>query len=218
MASSDYMPTQCVGNNLWQQVELLARQLTPEVIARLEQLVQRDEAWIMRPALEGVCNYADLINGTLDLVDVERLNRALDVRDQQRAETRQREQAELARTIIAALSAGRAEVPAIDGGKETGAGAGDTKEATAPSETTLPARQNRRRPDNTKRGEVEIWFAEERRMPDFVVPSMSELSNLKRRYRNSRRGKKSNISDKHLLRILKGILEELYHDQLPTAE
>jgi hypothetical protein len=39
-----------------------------------------DEDWVMRPALEGVCRYESLIDGTLDLADVERINEALDVR------------------------------------------------------------------------------------------------------------------------------------------
>jgi hypothetical protein len=41
-----------------------------------------DKEWIMRPALEGVCLYESLINGTLDLADVERMNEALSVRDE----------------------------------------------------------------------------------------------------------------------------------------
>lgn len=34
----------------------------------------------MRPALEGVCRYESLQDGTLDLEDVARMNEALDVR------------------------------------------------------------------------------------------------------------------------------------------
>lgn len=36
--------------------------------------------WLLRPVLAGVCKYESLIDGTLDLVDVARLNDALDVR------------------------------------------------------------------------------------------------------------------------------------------
>ena len=38
------------------------------------------EDWLMRPVLEGLCSYESLINGTLDLFDVARMNEALDVR------------------------------------------------------------------------------------------------------------------------------------------
>jgi hypothetical protein len=38
------------------------------------------EDWIMRPAIEGVCSYESLRNGTLDLEDVARMNAALDVK------------------------------------------------------------------------------------------------------------------------------------------
>lgn len=39
-----------------------------------------DEDWVMRPAIEGVCLYESLKDGTLDLEDVARMNEALDVR------------------------------------------------------------------------------------------------------------------------------------------
>lgn len=38
------------------------------------------EDWVMRPALEGLCRYESLKDGTLDLEDVARMNEALDVR------------------------------------------------------------------------------------------------------------------------------------------
>jgi hypothetical protein len=38
------------------------------------------EDWIMRPVIEGLCSYESLINGTLDLFDIARLNEAIDVR------------------------------------------------------------------------------------------------------------------------------------------
>jgi len=39
------------------------------------------EDWVMRPAVERVCRYESLRDGTLDLEDVARMNDALDVRD-----------------------------------------------------------------------------------------------------------------------------------------
>jgi hypothetical protein len=44
-----------------------------------------DEYWLMRPALEGMCRYESLVNGSLDLFDVARMNEALDVRAENRA-------------------------------------------------------------------------------------------------------------------------------------
>jgi hypothetical protein len=43
------------------------------------------EYWIMRPVLEGMCNYESLVNGALDLADVSRMNEAIDVRNEMRA-------------------------------------------------------------------------------------------------------------------------------------
>lgn len=40
------------------------------------------EDWLMRPVLEGLCKYESLIDGTLSLFDIVRLNEALDVRDE----------------------------------------------------------------------------------------------------------------------------------------
>ena len=39
-----------------------------------------DEDWLMRPVLDGLCKYESLLDGTLTLEDVARLNDALDVR------------------------------------------------------------------------------------------------------------------------------------------
>ena len=44
-----------------------------------------EEDWVMRPAVEGVCLYESLIDGTLDLADVARINEALDVREENQA-------------------------------------------------------------------------------------------------------------------------------------
>lgn len=39
-----------------------------------------DTDFIMRPVIEGMCKYESTIDGTLDLVDVARMNAALDVK------------------------------------------------------------------------------------------------------------------------------------------
>ncbi len=39
-----------------------------------------DEDWLMRPNVEGKCDYAHYVNGTLNLEDIARMNDALDVR------------------------------------------------------------------------------------------------------------------------------------------
>ena len=39
-----------------------------------------DEDWLMRPVLEGMCQFESLKDGTIDLVDVALMNDALDVR------------------------------------------------------------------------------------------------------------------------------------------
>lgn len=38
------------------------------------------EDWLMRPVMEGMCKYESLLDGTLDLADVARMNDALDVK------------------------------------------------------------------------------------------------------------------------------------------
>ncbi len=40
------------------------------------------EDWVMRPVLEGLCKYESLLDGTLDLADIARMNEAIDVRDE----------------------------------------------------------------------------------------------------------------------------------------
>lgn len=40
-----------------------------------------NEDWVMRPAMEGLCKYESLKDGTLDLLDVARMNEAIDVRN-----------------------------------------------------------------------------------------------------------------------------------------
>lgn len=42
--------------------------------------MDQDEDWLIRPAIEGVCRYESLKDGTLDLEDVARMNAALDVK------------------------------------------------------------------------------------------------------------------------------------------
>jgi hypothetical protein len=38
------------------------------------------EDWLLRPSIDGMCQYESLINGTLDLADVAKMNEALDIR------------------------------------------------------------------------------------------------------------------------------------------
>lgn len=40
------------------------------------------EDWIMRPVIEGMCRYESLLDGTLDLGDIARMNDALDVKQE----------------------------------------------------------------------------------------------------------------------------------------
>lgn len=40
------------------------------------------EDWLLRPVAEGYCQYESLINGTLDLEDIARMNDAIDVRNE----------------------------------------------------------------------------------------------------------------------------------------
>ena len=40
------------------------------------------EDWLMRPVIEGLCKYESLLNGTIDLFDIARMNDAIDVRDE----------------------------------------------------------------------------------------------------------------------------------------
>jgi len=41
--------------------------------------MQDDEDWIMRPVVKGMCRYESLLNGRIGLVDIARMNEALDV-------------------------------------------------------------------------------------------------------------------------------------------
>jgi len=47
--------------------------------------MNEEEDWVMRPVLEGLCKYESLIDGTLSLVDVARMNEALEVRQENEA-------------------------------------------------------------------------------------------------------------------------------------
>ncbi len=40
------------------------------------------EDWIMRPVLAGLCSYESLLGGAIKMVDLARMNAALDVRDE----------------------------------------------------------------------------------------------------------------------------------------
>ena len=40
------------------------------------------EDWLLRPVLRGCCRYESLIDGTIGLEDIARLNDALDVQDE----------------------------------------------------------------------------------------------------------------------------------------
>lgn len=44
-----------------------------------------DEDWLMRPVLAGICLYESLINKTLSLRDIVRMNTALDVKSENEA-------------------------------------------------------------------------------------------------------------------------------------
>lgn len=52
------------------------------------------EYWIMRPVIEGLCNYESLINCAVDLADVARMNEALDVRNEMRLRAEEAAEAE----------------------------------------------------------------------------------------------------------------------------
>lgn len=40
------------------------------------------EDWLLRPVAEGFCRYESLIDGTLDLEDIARMNDAIDVKSE----------------------------------------------------------------------------------------------------------------------------------------
>lgn len=46
------------------------------------------EDWLLKPVLEGCCKYESLIDGTLDLEDISRLNDAIDVKYENQARYR----------------------------------------------------------------------------------------------------------------------------------
>jgi len=41
-----------------------------------------DVDWVLRPVGRGMCKYESLLDGTLDLVDLARMNEYLDVQDE----------------------------------------------------------------------------------------------------------------------------------------
>ena len=43
-----------------------------------------EEGWLLRPVESGMCRYESLVDGTLDLADIARMNEFLDVRDENR--------------------------------------------------------------------------------------------------------------------------------------
>ena len=47
--------------------------------------MNEEEDWVMRPVLEGLCKYESLIDGTLSLNDVARMNEALEIRQENEA-------------------------------------------------------------------------------------------------------------------------------------
>lgn len=40
------------------------------------------EDYVLRPVMEGLCRYESVVDGTLSLADLARLNDALDIRDE----------------------------------------------------------------------------------------------------------------------------------------
>lgn len=43
--------------------------------------MREKEDWVMRPVLRGLCEYESLLNGALSIVDIARMNEAIDVAD-----------------------------------------------------------------------------------------------------------------------------------------
>lgn len=41
-----------------------------------------DEDWVMRPVMKSLCKYESLIDGTLSLFDIARMNEAIDVENE----------------------------------------------------------------------------------------------------------------------------------------
>lgn len=50
-----------------------------------------DEDWVMRPVLKGMCKYESLIDCTLSLRDIARMNAALAVQDENERRVREKE-------------------------------------------------------------------------------------------------------------------------------
>lgn len=42
--------------------------------------MESDEDWLLRPVVEGLCNYESLKNGLIDLEDIAKMNDALDIK------------------------------------------------------------------------------------------------------------------------------------------
>lgn len=38
-----------------------------------------EEDWLLRPVMQGLCRYESLLNGALNIVDIARMNEAIDV-------------------------------------------------------------------------------------------------------------------------------------------
>ena len=47
-----------------------------------------EEDWLLRPVLHGMCKYESLIDGTLGIADIARMNDALDVKEENEARAR----------------------------------------------------------------------------------------------------------------------------------
>jgi hypothetical protein len=45
-------------------------------------MMTSQEDWLLRPVLEGLCKYESLKDGSLTLLDIAKMNEALDVRDE----------------------------------------------------------------------------------------------------------------------------------------
>lgn len=48
-----------------------------------------EEDWVMRPVAQGFCKYESLIDGTLDLADLARMNEYIDVFNENEARIRE---------------------------------------------------------------------------------------------------------------------------------
>lgn len=50
------------------------------------------EAYVMRPVLEGLCSYESLLDGSLDLADIAKMNEHLDIRTENEKRYRKAQQ------------------------------------------------------------------------------------------------------------------------------